>query len=206
MFMAEIKDQKGLSLVEILITMSVILIGVMGAYSLLANVQITHTRTSHVVQAQQEARNIVEHIVRDLRESNLDQVWITSANGESDSITFYTPRDENGAFNAYHEVDDDGNPLTGYGKPVWRRTVAYSLDPRTNYLYRYQSSELISDIDEMKLYSEGEIVSKSVKRVIFERVDNMITISIRTFEAPGSDMGYVAESHTDYYTKIEFRN
>lgn len=206
MFITRIKDQKGFSLIEILIVMAVILIGVMGAYSLLANVQVTHTHSSRLVQAQQEARNIVEHIVRDLRESSLDQVWLTSASGKSDSIIFYTPRDEDGAFNVYHEVDDDGNPLSGYGRPVWRRTVAYSLDFSTNYLYRYQSFDLISDMSKIKWDSEGEIVSRSVERIFFQRVGNMITISIRTFQKPNSDVGYVAESYADYYTRVEFRN
>lgn len=210
MFVAEIKGSKGLTLVEILVVTSLVLIGTLGAYSLLANIQITQAQSLKLTQAQQEARNIVEHIVRDLRESNMDQVWIDSTTGSPDSIIFFTPRDENKAFNVNHEMieisDDEFVPAPRYGRPIWRRTVAYSLDPITNYLYRYESTELISDVNEIKWNSVGEVVSKRVERVTFSRVGDMISIAIRTFEKPNTGLGYVAESYADFYTMVEFRN
>jgi hypothetical protein len=42
--------------------------------------------------------------------------------------------------------------------------------------------------------------------LLFSRVDDMITISIRTFEEPNSQFGYVAKSYADFYTMVEFRN
>ncbi len=206
MFIAEIRNSKGMTLVEILVVMSLVLIGVLGAYSLLTNIYAAQSRNVKLTQAQQEARNTVEHIVRDLRESSMDQVWIDSTSGEPDSILFFTPRDKDRAFNINHEVDAEGNPLPGYGRPVWQRTVAYSLDSYSNYLYRYEPPQLISDISTIKWDSEGEVVSKRVEKLLFSRVDDMISISIRTFEEPNSQFGYVAESYADYYTMVEFRN
>ncbi len=206
MFIAEMRSSKGMTLVEILVVISLVLIGVLGAYALLANIYITQSHSTKLMQAQQEARNTVEHIVRDLRESSMDQVWIDSTSGEPDSILFFTPRDKDRAFNINHEVDDDGDPLPGYGRPAWQRTVAYSLDSYSNYLYRYEPPQLISDISTIKWDSEGEVVSKRVEKLLFSRVDGMISISIRTFEEPNSQFGYVAESYADYYTMVEFRN
>ena len=143
MFIAVMRDPKGFTMIETLVVMSLVLIGMLGGYALLANTQVTREQNIQAVQAQQEARNIVEQIVRDLRESSLDHVWIDSANSKSDSIVFFTPRDEDGAFNVYHRVDSDGDPLKGYGRPVWRRTIAYSLDSESNCLYRYQLPALI---------------------------------------------------------------
>ena len=210
MFIAVLRDSEGVTLIELLVVTSLVLIGVLGAYSLLAAVQTTRSHNVKVTEAQQEARNIVEHIVRDLRESSMDHVWIDSTSGSPDSIVFFTPRDENGAFNVDHkmvQVDDDKSiPAAGYGKPIWRRTVAYSLDLYSNYLYRYELPKLIPDIDEIKWSSEGELVSKRVERVIFSRVDDMISISVRTFEEPNSKLAYAAKSYTDFYTMVEFRN
>ncbi|MFC1718438.1 PilW family protein [Candidatus Poribacteria bacterium] len=206
MFIAEMRDSKGMTLVEIFVVMSLVLIGVLGAYSLLANIQATQSRNVKLTQAQQEARNIVEHIVRDLRESSMDQVWIDSTSGEPDSILFFTPRDGDRAFNISHEVDDEGDPLPGYGRPVWQRTVAYSLDSYSHYLYRYEAPMLMQDINMIKWSVAGEVVSKRVEKLLFSRVDDMITISIRTAEEPNSQFGYVAESYADYYTMVEFRN
>ncbi|MFC1715788.1 PilW family protein [Candidatus Poribacteria bacterium] len=206
MFIAEIRNSKGMTLVEILVVMSLVLIGVLGAYSLLANIHVTRSRSVKLTQAQQEARNIVEQIVRDLRESSMDQVWIDSTSGEPDSILFFTPRDGDRAFNISHEMDAEGRPLPGYGRPVWQRTVAYSLDPYSHYLYRYESPMLVQDMDKIKWSVKSEVVSKRVEKLFFSREDDMISISIRTFEKPNSQFGYVAESYADYYTMVEFRN
>ncbi len=206
MFIAEMRNSKGMTLIEILVVMSLVLIGVLGAYSLLANIQATQSRNVKLTQAQQEARNIVEQIVRDLRESSMDQVWIDSTSGELDSIVFFTPRDEDRAFNISHEVDAEGNALPGYGRPVWQRTVAYSLDSYSHCLYRYESPKLISEVDKIKWSVRSELVSKRVEKLLFSRVDDMITISIRTSEKPNSKFGYVAESYADFYTMVEFRN
>ncbi len=42
--------------------------------------------------------------------------------------------------------------------------------------------------------------------MLFARENNMITMSIRTFEEPNTDLGYVAESYADFHTMVEFRN
>ena len=206
MYIAAMRKSEGITLIEMLIAMSVVLVGVAASYTLLGSIQATQAGSMRLVQAQQEARNIVEHIARELRESNPDYIWIGSTSGEADSIIFYVPRDGDRAFHVYHEVNEEGIPLSGYGRPVPQSTIAYSLDSGSNCLYRYRSPELISDIDKIKWDSEGEIISRRVEWVIFSREDNMITISVRTFGEPNSKLTNVAKSYSDYYTKIEFRN
>ncbi len=206
MYIAAMRKSEGITLIEMLIAMSVVLVGVAASYTLLGGIQATQAGNMRLVQAQQEARNIVEHIARELRESSVDYIWIDSTSGKADSIIFHVPRDGDRAFHVYHEVNEEGIPLSGYGRPVPQSTIAYSLDSSSHYLYRYRLSGLISDIDKIKWDSDGEIISRRVEKILFGREDNMITISVRTFEEPNSKLANATKSYSDYYTKIEFRN
>lgn len=184
-----IKNPKGFTLMEVVIAMSVGIIGAMGGYALFANIQGTLAGNSAVVQAQQEARFIVERITRELRESNRDQVWPNPMpSGGSDYIAFLTPRDENGTF----MVDGSGNP-------DWQRAILYRLE-ESNSLYRYQA--YISGTDETT-----EVISKNIEQLRFNRVNNdMITISVRTFSDRSGAIGNVARSYADIYTMVKLRN
>ena len=86
MFIAVMRNSKGISLIETLITMVIVSIGLLGTYSLIVNVHATRMNNTRLVETQQEARNIVEHMVRDLRESSVDYVWIYSTGEEANSI------------------------------------------------------------------------------------------------------------------------
>ena len=116
MFAAEMRVPKGFTLIEMIVATSIFLVGIAGSYTLLSSIEATRAGNVKVVQVQQEARNIVERIAREMRESDQDHVWIwtDSTSGETDSIVFFTPRDESGAFCAYHEVDLHGEPLYAY--------------------------------------------------------------------------------------------
>jgi prepilin-type N-terminal cleavage/methylation domain-containing protein len=184
-----IRNPKGFTLMEVIVAMSVGIIGAMGGYALFANIQGTMAGNSAVTQAQQEARFIVERITRELRESNPDRVWPDPMpSGGSHYISFLTPRNEDGTF----IVDGDG-------KPGWQRSILYRLED-SNCLYRYQ------------LYASGasdppEIVSKNIEQLRFNRVNkDMITISIRTFSDRSGVIGNVARSYADLYTMVKLRN
>jgi prepilin-type N-terminal cleavage/methylation domain-containing protein len=188
-----IRDQRGFTLIELIIAMSIGLIGAMGGYALLANMQGTMSGNSAAVQAQQEARIIVERIARELRESSPDWVWPSNMTyEESDYIVFLTPRNEDRTF----IVDSEG-------KPQWQRAILYRLDSDSK-LRRYQV--YMSGTAEPHEISQSEVVSKRVERLLFSRTDDMVTISIRTFSDHNGKVGHVARSHADLYTMVKLRN
>jgi type II secretory pathway pseudopilin PulG len=193
------KSSNGFTLVEALVGMSIGLAGMAGGYALLANIQGTAAGNRVLVQAQQEARNIVEHIAREVRESNPDQVWTYSEQGWG-YLYFRTPRDENNTF-----VRDPN------GKPEWQRWIYYVLDSSSNCLYRYRFQESLVDqfvageVDYTDMFFY-EVVSRNVERVYFEQSDDMITISVRAFAESDGKVGHVARSYADYSTMVRVRN
>ena len=194
-----IRNPKGFTLIEMVIALSVGLIGALGGYALLANTQSTIAGNSAAVQAQQDARIIVERMARELRESSPERVWAYSSGEGSNWVYFETPRDENRIF----VVDADG-------KPQWQRGIEYWLGPdweagenwnqKPTCLYRFQ------------YYMSGnqpfqwEIISKNVEQVRFSRDNDMITISIRTFSDQSERIGHVADTYADVYTTVKLRN
>jgi prepilin-type N-terminal cleavage/methylation domain-containing protein len=189
-----IRNPKGFTIVEMVVAMSISLIGVAGGYALLANVQGTMAGNSAVTQAQQEARLVVERVTRELQESSRDWVWPSPMpEGGSDYIVFITPRNENRVF----VVNDDGSPQ-------WQRAILYRLDS-DSMLRRYQL--YMSGTVEPNERYQSEVVSKNVEELLFNRLNNdMITISIRTFSDQGGKVGHVAKSRADLYTMVKLRN
>ena len=59
------------------------------------------------------------------------------------------------------------------------------------------------DIDE---YYGPEVVSKNVEYISFRRVDDMITVNIRTFADNDGGIGQAARSHSELTTTIQLRN
>ena len=188
------RGSRGLSLVEMAIVTGIVAVGVMGTYSLFANVKGTQAGNVAVLQAQQSARNIVERIARELRESSPEVVWLSSE-GESQYISFFTPRDEERKF-----------MIDGSGLPVWKRAIAYGLDPYSNEVYRFQLY-MVSDPNVLYDAFSSETVSKGVEELLFSRDNDMITISVRTFyESDEGSVGYVAKSYAEYSTTVKMRN
>lgn len=186
------RDTKGITMIESMVVIAVGLIGVLGSYALLLNVKGTAAASAEVIEAQQEARYIVERIARELRESSPDTVGPDSMlYGDSYQITFYTPRDSNRKFIVGLE-----------GEPEWQRTISYMFDPYSHTLYRYQQYGLSNSAE----YGEYEVVSKNVEHLAFRRTHDMITISVRTFSNKGEKMGSVADSYSDFYTMVKLRN
>jgi hypothetical protein len=168
----------------------------LGSYGLLASVHVTRLESAELLQAQQEARNIVERITRELRESSPEVIWPSSMiHGESNYVAFFTPRNGNGAFFICPE-----------GEPIWQRSIAYRLDtaePHT--LYRYKL-HMVNDPDIDVDSFDSEVVSKNVEALSFGLVNNMLTINIRTFADSDGGIGQVARSHADITTTISLRN
>ena len=189
-----IRESRGFSLVEMAIVMVIILIGVMAGYSLLANVHGTRAGNVAVLQAQQSARNIVERIARELRESSPEVVWLSSE-GESQYISFFTPR------NHYRRFMIDGS-----GVPVWQRAIAYGLDPYSNEVYRFQLYMVYDPNVSYDTFS-SETVSGGVEELLFSQDNDLITISVRTFyESDEGSVGHVAKSYAEYRTTVKMRN
>ncbi len=181
------RDSKGMALIEISIAMLVALIGLVGSCSLLSNVHGTLVGGAETVQVQQDARIIMENIARELRESNY-QLIQPDPMIDSYYIRFHTPRDSSGTF----RVDEAGNP-------DWQRYIEYGLDPESNCLYRYQSYIYESQ-------TQYEIVVKNVQSVRFNRIGDVITISIRTFADQSDKTAHAADSYTDFSTRVRLRN
>jgi prepilin-type N-terminal cleavage/methylation domain-containing protein len=187
-----IKSQKGLSLIEMLIAMVVILIGVLSSYALLASVHGTRAGNVAATQAQQEARNIVEQITRELRESAPNVVWVHHS--ETNYISFFTPRNAAKQF----IVDPEG-------KPNWQRAIGYALNQNSNTIYRYQLY-LTHDPDIFYDSFYYESISKNAEELSFSRVNDMLTISVRTFYDHTGKNGNVTRSYADLSTTIKLRN
>jgi type II secretory pathway pseudopilin PulG len=183
------RDTKGITMIESMIVIAIGLIGVLGSYALLMSVKGTAAASAEVIEAQQEARYIVERIARELRESSPETVGPDSMLYEdSYLISFDTPRDSNRKFVVGIE-----------GEPEWQRTISYMLDPYSHTLYRYQQYGESNT-------GEYEVVSKNVQHLAFRQTHDMITISIRTFSNKGGGIGSVADSYADFYTMIKLRN
>ena len=194
-----IRNPKGFTLIEVVIALSVGLIGALGGYALLANTQSTIAGNSAAVQAQQDARIIVERMARELRESSPERVWAYSSDEGSNWVYFETPRDENRTF----VVDADG-------KPQWQRGIEYLLGPDWKAGEGWDQKPTC--LHRFEYYMSGdqpfqwETVSRNVERVRFSRDNDMITISIRTFSDQSESIGHVADTYADVHTTVTLRN
>jgi len=191
-----VKDSKGISLMEVIIAIAIGLIGVLGSYSFLASMNSTQASNMTVVEAQGEARNIMERMTRELRESGPEVVWPNYADYpdyETLYVYFFTPRNANGEF-----------IINSAGEPQWQRAISYWLEPWEYTLYR--SQYYLTWNPDVNDWFGSEIVSKNVESLTFDRVDDMVTINLRTFTDSTEDVGNVARSYADLTTTIRLRN
>ncbi len=190
---------KGFTLIEVVIAMSIAVIGALGGYALLANVQGTISGNTATIQAQQDARNIVERIARELREASPEKIWPDSMTyQESDYVTFFSPRDANRTF----VIQESGENV---GEPEWQRAIAYVFHSSSNRIYRYQLFLVDNpDLDYDRFSSE--VVAENVESLAFTMDKDLITISIRTFADRSGSVGNVSRAYADYYTELKLRN
>ena len=195
-----IRGSKGLTMIETAITMTVALIGAIGGYTLLANVRGTMAGNTAAIEAQQDARNIVERIARELRESSPEQCspGYTTEYG-THYVSFRTPRDENGKF-----IVDAG------GKPKWQRIIVYVFHKWNSTIYRHQlylTEDPSMYYDDFYSRYDYEIVAKNVEEMRFNRVRDMITIYIRTYTESGEgEAGHSSRTYAELNTKVKLRN
>lgn len=195
-----VKNSDGISLLEVMIAVAIGLIGVAGSYSLLASMNSTRTENMEVLQAQQEARNIMERMTRELRESSPEVVWPQDfmEDEETSWVYFFTPRNINREFIVNAE-----------GEPSWQRGIEYWLNWNTNILYRFQFylnfNPAVDNWDTSDWYTFEEI-SKNVEKLTFKRENDMFTIHLRTFADSDGGLGNVARSYADLNTTIKLRN
>ena len=193
-----IKSSKGISLMEVMIAMAIGLIGAMGGYAILASMDSTRVENTAVVVAQGEARNILERMTRELRESSPEVVWPRyDTNGaEYNWVYFLTPRNADREFIINTE-----------GEPEWQRGIQYWLNKDSNTLYRFRFYLTFDpDADDWSNWFQFEIVSENVEELTFSRDDDMFTINIRTFSHSDGGLGNVARSYVDLSTTIKLRN
>ena len=190
-----IKKTSGLSLIEMLIAIAVISIGVMASYSLLASVRGTRVGNVAAVQAQQEARNILERIAREVRESSPDVLWVGSTyEGEASYISFLTPRNADKQF----IIDSEG-------VPQWQRAIGYSRESESNEIYRYQFY-LMANPDPLVDSFYSESISKNAEKLSFRRTNDLLTIYVRTFYDHEGKSGNVTRAYADLSTTVKLRN
>lgn len=190
-----IRSETGISLMELMMAMAIASIGLLGSYTFFIGTQNTRAANVELIEAQQEARNILETIARDLRESSPGKVWLSpGVDGWSDYIAFHTPRNANREF----VVDDDG-------QPVWQRGLGYVMDTGSNQFLR-QHMTMAHDPDIYYDSYESEILSSNIERIGFKRKNDMIVISVRTYTNSDRELANVADSYIDLHTVVKLRN
>ena len=182
-----IRNSKGVTLVEILISLC-ITVGVMiGGLLLLSNMRDAPAGHLGTFQVQKDARTIVENMARELSESAPNLV-VPDPMINSHCIAFYTPRDSNGEL-----------VLNEAGNADWQRYVKYTLDRKSNRLYKF-----VSYIGEPE--TQVEIVATNVQQLLSTRKGDVVTISMRTLSDQSMETGNVADAYTDFCTQVRLEN
>lgn len=188
---------RGLTLVELLIV-AAILTTVMGGLL----VSLLTGRRSHVagdayVQVQQEARRAVDAMIKELRETNSSQMFLSGAS----TVVFQTPNDN----------DDDGSVATGgtleWGAPdVEDGCIQYTLDGT-----QIERTLLAGPFD-LGAETCGDQVAGTTARVLGNYVDALtftaatgglrvsVTTEITSQQLPGG------EQRATISGRVQFRN
>ena len=182
-----VRDSKGVTLVEILISLWITVVGIIGGLSIFPKICGTSTGNFETVKVWQDARTLVEDIARELSESAPNMV-VPDPMISSDWIAFYTPRASNGAL----VMDKAGNA-------DWQRYVKYMLDQKSNRLYKFLSYV-------GKPETEIEIVATNVQQLLSTRKGDVVTISVRTFSHQSAETGNAAYAYTDFCTEVRLKN
>ncbi len=182
-----IRDSKGVTLVEILISFCITVGMIIGGLLLLSYMRGTSEERFETVQVQQDARTLVENMARELSKSAPNLV-VPDPMINSDCIAFYTPRDSNGAL-----------VLNKAGNADWQRYVKYMLDRKSNRLYKF-----VSYVGEPE--TQVEIVATNVQQLLSTRKGDVVTISMRTLRDQSMETDNVADAYTDFCTQVRLEN
>lgn len=182
-----IRGSKGMTLVEILISVCVIVAVIIGGLCLLSYMRGTPEERFKTVQVQQDARTLVENMARELSKS-VPNLVVPDPMIDSDFIAFYTPRDGD-----VESVPDK------VGNTDWQRYVKYMLDRKSNRLYKF-----VSHVGEPE--TQIEIMATNVQQLLSTRKGDVVTISMRTFSDKSMETGNVAHAYTDFCTEVKLKN
>ena len=182
-----IRNSKGVTLVEILISLC-ITVGVMiGGLCLLSYMRGTPEERFETVQVQQDAQTLVENMARELSKS-IPNLVVPDPMINSDFIAFYTPRDGN--------VESVPNKVCNTD---WQRYVKYMLDRKSNRLYKF-----VSHVGEPG--TQIEIMATNVQQLLSTRKGDLVTISMRTLSDQSMETDNSAHAYTDFCTQVKLEN
>jgi Tfp pilus assembly protein PilV len=182
-----IRGTKGMTLVEILISVCVIIVVIIGGLCLLSYMRGNPEERFETVQVQQDARTLVENMARELSKSAPNLV-VPDPMINSDFIAFYTPRDGN-----VESVTDKVSSID------WQRYVKYMLDRKSNRLYKF-----VSHVG--KPETQIEIMATNVQQLLSTRKGDVVTISMRTLSDQSMETGNVAHAYTDFCTQVRLKS
>jgi type II secretory pathway pseudopilin PulG len=181
------RGSKGMTLVEILISVCVIIVVIIGGLYLLSYMRGTPEERFETVQVQQDARTLVENMARELSKS-VPNLVVPDPMINSDFIAFYTPGD-----GSVESVPDK------VCNTDWQRYVKYMLDRKSNRLYKF-----VSYVGEPE--TQIEIMATNVQQLLSTRKGDVVTISMRTLSDQSMETGNVAHAYTDFCTEVKLRN
>src|SRR5262245_39207825 len=92
------KTENGSTLVEMWITVVLFSFALMSFYSIMLIGNRSYSSDSNYVELEQQARNSVDRIVRELRGATKSSISITTLSASNDRITFTTPNASNAKY------------------------------------------------------------------------------------------------------------
>ena len=174
------KRELGLTLVELLIAMSISLIGFAAGYILLQSGYKSLNVGKEAAEAQQKVRIAIETMIQEFQETSADTVWVT---GEAISFASAKAADYNFATN------EDGTP-------DWQKAVVYFRDAGSNTLFKYEETkdDWTTNFDSSFAFEaeEGALkkMATSVNAITFQlSPNNLLSVTIEFIkDAEGEGM------------------
>ena len=172
------REEKGFTLIEILLSMTISLIGFSASATLILLGHQQFFSGQNVTRIQQQARIALGKMVEELQETtigtiNPDTSSIDSEN-PSNIISFASARDDNSAF-----------VLNEERTPDWSHVIIYFRDADSNILYRYREVKTnweenynVSEFNSSEI-SDKEPMATSVTGVEFWVSDNLLNIKLK---------------------------
>jgi prepilin-type N-terminal cleavage/methylation domain-containing protein len=192
------REEKGFTLIEILLSMTISLIGFSASATLILLGNQQFFSGQNVTRIQQQARIALGKMVEELQETtigtiNPDTSSIDSEN-PSNIISFASARDDNNAF-----------VLNEEGTPDWSHVIIYFRDADSNILYRYREVKTnweenynVSEFNPSEI-SDKEPMATSVTGVEFWVSNNLLNIKLKIVIDPKAQ----SLSGEEFLTAIE---
>jgi prepilin-type N-terminal cleavage/methylation domain-containing protein len=128
------KKEKGFTLIEVLLAMSISLIGFSSGFVVMMEGYKHLNFGQGAARVQQQAEFAMERMVKELQETAVstiapDPSVINAEENSSNIISFASARNDN-----TNEFETDDNT----GMPIWSNAIVYFRDEESNKLYRYK--------------------------------------------------------------------